>query len=138
MVSQHEVDVIQMELSCQKKRIEELEKMTNALNLITHKKYKEHGKSLNKMWEKGKELRKEISTLQRYCGKLTFDLAKLQLENRLIIPARQKDCPGTQILVRDLLKQLINESGYDLEFKVLQMRYPTKPDLKVTGKEIKE
>lgn len=111
MVSQQEVDFMNM-------KIEALEKESVSIN----KKYRERGKSLNKLWEKDKELKKEIVTLQKYCGKLTFDLSKLHLENRLIIPARQKDCPGTQILVRDLLKQLINDSGYDLEFKVLQKK----------------
>ena len=88
-----------------------------------------------------KEIRKEIVTLQKFCGRLTLDLAKLQLENRLIIPAETG--AGTQILVRDLLMQMINESGYDLQFKVLQMRYPTKrvqtkPALTVTGKQIRK
>ena len=123
MVSQQEVDFMSM-------KIKALEKESVSLN----KKYRERGKSLNKLWEKDKELRKEIVTLQKYCGKLTFDLSKLHLENRLIIPARQKDCPGTQILVRDLIKQLINESGYELEFKVLQK----KVFLTMTGKEIKK
>ncbi|MBA7532434.1 hypothetical protein ES705_24660 [subsurface metagenome] len=112
MVSQHEVDFMNM-------KIKALEKESVALN----KKYEGRGKSLNKLWEKYKELKKEIVTLQKYCGKLTFDLSKLQLENRLIIPAETG--AGTQILVRDLLRQLINESGYDLQFKVLQKRYPT-------------
>ena len=123
MVSQQEVDFMSM-------KIDALEKESVSLN----KKYRERGRSLNKLWEKDKELKKEITTLQKYCGKLTFDLSKLHLENRLIIPARQKDCPGTQILVRDLMKQLINESGYELEFKVLQK----KTFLTMTGKEIKK
>ena len=123
MVSQQEVDFMSM-------KIDALEKESVSLN----KKYRERGRSLNKLWEKDKELKKEITTLQKYCGKLTFDLSKLHLENRLIIPARQKNCPGTQILVRDLIKQLINESGYELEFKVLQK----KTFLTMTGKEIKK
>ena len=127
MVSQQEVDFMNM-------KIDALKKESGSLN----KRYRERGKSLNKLWEKGKELRKEIATLQKFCGKMTYDIARLHLENRLIIPARQKDCPGTQILVRDILKQLIDESGYDLEFKVLQMRYPTTPDLTISGKEIKK
>lgn len=92
---------------------------------------------MNKLWEKGKELRKELVTLQKFCGSLTLNLSKLQLENRLIIPAETG--AGTQILIRDLVMQLINESGYDLQFKVLQMRYPTKRTRKPTptGKEIK-
>jgi hypothetical protein len=112
MVSQQVVDFMQM-------KIEALEKGWAKLN----NNHNARGKSLNKLWEKNKELKKEIVTLQKYCGKLTFDLSKLQLENRLIIPAETG--AGTQILVRDLLRQLINESGYDLQFKVLQMRYPT-------------
>ena len=40
-----------------------------------------------------------------------------------------------QILVRDLVKQLISESGYELEFKVLQKK--EKPTLTVSGKVIK-
>ena len=134
MVSQKDIDFLQMEIDAWKRQTSELVKLINT----NESKYKERGKSLNKLWEKGKEIRKEIVTLQKYCGKLTFDLSKLQLENRLIIPARQKDCPGTQILVRDLLKQLINESGYELEFKVLQIKYPTTPDLTISGKEIKK
>ena len=128
MVSQQEVDFMSL-------KIEALEKESVSLN----KKYHERGKALNKLWEKGKEIRKEIVTLQKFCGRLTLDLAKLQLENRLIIPAETG--AGTQILVRDLLMQLINESGYDLQFKVLQVRYPTKrvrnkPALTITGKQV--
>jgi len=125
MVSRKEVDFMNM-------KIEALEKEVRSLN----KKYEGRGKSLNKLWEKYKELKKEIVTLQKYCGKITFDLSKLQLENRLIIPAETG--AGTQILVRDLLKQLINESGYDLQFKVLQIRYPTKSGLTITGEETKK
>lgn len=132
MVSQQEVDFMNM-------KIEALEKGWAKLN----NGYNARGKSLNKLWEKNKELRKEIVTLQKFCGRLTLDLAKLQLENRLIIPA--KTGIGTQILVRDLLKQLIDESGFDLEFKALQIRYPTKlvkvrtkPKLTIAGKQIKK
>lgn len=129
MVSQQVVDFMSL-------KIEALEKGWAKLN----NNYNARGKSLNKLWEKSKELRKEIVTLQKFCGSLTLDLAKLQLENRLIIPAETG--AGTQILVRDLLKQLINESGYDLQFKVLQIRYPTKQRRKlaltINGKQIKK
>ncbi len=128
MVSQHEVDFMNM-------KIEALEKESARI----HVSFDARGKALNKLWEKGKELRKEIVTLQKFCGRLTLDLAKLQLENRLIIPAEIG--ASTQIMVRDLLMQLINESGYNLQFKVLQMRHPTKPKRKptltITGKQIK-
>lgn len=137
MVSQHEIDFISMELSEWKKQTSNL---ANEIHILQGK-YDARGKSLNKLWEKNKGLRKEIVTLQKFCGRLTLDLAKLQLENRLIIPAETG--ADTQILVRDLLKQLINESGYDLQFKVLQVRYPTKrvrtkPTLTITGKQIKK
>jgi len=124
MVSQHEVDFMNM-------KIDALEKESVALN----KKYRERGKSLNKLWEKNKDLKKEIVTLQKYCGKLTFDLSKLQLENRIIVPSetRQIGCEPKQFLVRDIVRQLINEAGYDLEFNVLQK----KVSLTMTGKEIK-
>lgn len=123
---------IELELSCQKKRIDELEKSAIALN----KKYVDRGKSLNKLWERGKQLIKDIVELKKYCGKLTYDISVLHLENRIIIPpaTKQIECQAKQFLVRDILRQLINESGYDLEFKVLQMRYPTKPDLTIKGK----
>ena len=123
LVSQNEVDFMKVQIDALEKE-----------SIVLRKKYEERGKALNKLWEKGKELRKEIATLQKFCGKMTYDIARLHLENRLIIPARQKDCPGTQILVRDIVRQLINESGYDLEFKVLQK----KTSLTITGKEIKK
>lgn len=97
--------------------------------------YNARGKSLNKLWEKNKELKKEIVTLQKYCGKLTFDISKLHLENRIIIESANKQigCEPKQFLVRDILRQLINESEYDLEFKVLQKKvYMT-----MTGKRMK-
>ena len=124
MVSQNEVDFLKM-------RIDALEKESVSLN----KKYRERGKSLNKLWEKSKELKKEIVTLQKFCGKLTFDLSKLQLENRIIVPSETKQigCEAKQFLVRDIVRQLINESGYDLEFNVLQK----KMSLTMTGKQIK-
>jgi predicted HTH domain antitoxin len=113
MVSQNEVDFMNM-------KIEALEKESVSLN----KRYEGRGKSLNKLWEKDKELRKEIVTLQKYCGKLTFDLSKLQLENRIIVPSatKQIDCPDKQFLVRDIVRQLINKAGFDLEFNVLQLK----------------
>ena len=129
MVSQNEVDFMNM-------KIDALEKEAVYLN----KRYRERGKSLNKLWEKGKELQKEVATLQKFCGRMTLNLAKLELENRIIvIPAnKQIGCEPKQFLVRDIVRQLINESGYDLEFKVLQMKFPTKPALTITGKEIKK
>jgi len=129
MVSQNEVDFMNM-------KIDALEKEAVALN----KQNKERGKALNKLWEKSKELRKEVATLQKFCGKLTYDISRLHLENRIIIPpaTKQIGCEPKQFLVRDIVRQLINESGYDLEFKVLQMKCPTKPDLTITGKEIKK
>ncbi len=125
MVSQHEVDFMNM-------KIDALEKESVSIN----KKYQERGKALNKLWEKGKELRKEISTLQKFCGRITLDLARLQLENRIIVTSatQQIGCEPKQFLVRDIVRQLINESGYDLEFKVLQK----KAFLTITGKEIKK
>ena len=124
MVSQHEVDFMNM-------KIEQLEKAWAKLN----KSYNARGKSLNKLWERNKDLKKQIVIIQKALGSVAFNIGKLETENRLIIPAKNKDLPGMQILVRDLVKQLIAESGYDLEFKVLS-KYPTKP-LTMTGKEIK-
>ena len=128
MVSQHEIDFMSM-------KIDALEKEAITFN----KRDKARGKALNELWEKGKELRKEIVELKKYCGKLTFDLSKLYLENRIIVTSANEKigCEPKQFLVRDIVRQLINESGYNLEFKVLQMRYPTTPDLTMTGKEIK-
>lgn len=137
MVSQQEVDFISMELSEWKKQTLNLEAELQTLQ----GKYETRGKALNKLWEKGKELKKEVVTLQKFCGQVTLNMAKIALENRLIIPSHLDDIPGTQILVRDLLKQLINESGYDLQFKVLQSRpakrIRTKLALKISGKQIK-
>ena len=135
MVKQHEIDFLQMEVQEWKQRTAELAKALN----ISESNHKERGKALNKLWEKSKELRKEIATLQKFCGKLTYDISRLHLENRIIIPsaARQIGCENKQFLVRDIIRQLINESGYELEFKVLQMKSSTKPDLTITGKEIK-
>lgn len=130
MVSQHEIDFMNM-------KIEALEK--NAVSL--DKKYRERGKSLSKLWEKSKELKKEITTLQKYCGKLTFDLSKLHLENRIIVTSANEKigCEPKQFLVRDIVRQLINVSGYDLEFNVLQKKIFAGPvDLTLTGKEIKK
>lgn len=124
MVSQHEIDFMQM-------KIDALEKGWAKIN----RNYNTRGKSLNKLWEKNKELKKEIVTLQKYCGKLTFDLSKLHLENRIIVTSANKqiDCQDKQFLVRDIVRQLINEAGYDLEFNVLQK----KASLTVTGKILK-
>lgn len=134
MVSQQEVDFLSM-------KIEALEKESARVHINLDNR----AKSLNKLWEKNKELKKELVTLQKLGDQVTAHIKRLTLENRLIIPSHLGDVPGTQILVRDLLKQLINESGYDLQFKVLQLRYPTKrvrtrttkPDLTITGKQIK-
>ena len=136
MVKQHEIDFLQMEISEWKHRTAELAKALN----ISESNQKERGKALNKLWEKGKELRKEVAILQKFCGKLTYDISRLHLENRIIIPsaARLIGCENKQFLVKDIVRQLINESGYDLEFKVLQMKYPTKPDLTISGIEIKK
>lgn len=125
MVSQNEVDFMKMQ-------IDALEKESIALR----KKYEERGKALNKLWEKGKELRKEIATLQKFCGKMTYDIARLHLENRIIVTSANEKigCEPKQFLVRDIVRQLINESGYDLEFNVLQK----KVYLTMTGKEINE
>jgi len=129
MVSQNEIDFMNM-------KIEALEKESGSLN----KKYQERGKALNKLWEKRKELQKDIVKLKELCGRLVLDVSKLYLENRIMIPAAAKiiGCENKQFLVKDLLQQLINESGYNLEFKVLQIKYPTKPDLTITGEEIKK
>lgn len=122
MVSQHEVDFMNI-------KIEQLEKAWIKLN----KSYNARGKSLNKLWERNKDLKKQIVIIQKALGSVAFNIGKLETENRLIIPAKNKDLPGMQILVRDLVKQLIVESGYDLEFKVLHR----KEVLTMTGKEIK-
>ena len=129
MVSQQEVDFMSM-------KIEALEKESVSLN----KKYQERGKSLNKLWEKRLELVKDLAKLKEIYGKLTYDFSQLYLENRIMIPsaARIVGCENKQFLVKDIVRQLINESGYDLEFKVLQMKFPTKPALTVTGQEIKK
>lgn len=124
MVSQHEVDFMNM-------KIEQLEKAWAKIN----KNYDARGKALNKLWEKNKDLKKQIVTIQKALGSIYFNIGKLETENRLIIPAKNKDLPGMQILVRDLVKQLISESGYELEFKVLQKKET--PTLTVSGKEIK-
>ena len=131
MVKQHEIDFLQMEIQEWKQRTAELAKALN----ISESNQKERGKALYKLWEKGKELRKEIATLQKFCGKLTYDISRLHLENRIIIPpaTKQVGCENKQFLVRDIVRQLINESGYDLEFKILQKQ----PSLIVTGKQIK-
>jgi len=113
MVSQHEIDFMNM-------KIEALEKGWAKLN----NNYNARGKSLNKLWEKYKELRKEIATLQKFCGRITLDLAKLHLENRIIVKPQTENigCEVKQFLVRDIVRQLINEAGFDLEFNVLQLK----------------
>ena len=108
----------------------------NAL-VITFEKYKkERDKAINGLWEERKELVKEIAELKEIYGKLTYDFSKLYLENRIMISsaARIIGCENKQFLVKDIVRQLINESGYDLEFKVLQK----KDSLTMTGKEIKK
>jgi len=124
MVSQDEVDFMNM-------KIDALVKDASALN----KKYQERGKALNKLWEKGKELRKEVAALKNFCGRITLNLAKLELENRIIVKPQteQIGCEPKRFLVRDIVRQLINESGYDLEFNVLQK----KASLTITGKILK-
>lgn len=113
MVSQEEVNLMKL-------RIDELEKATIALD----KRYKERGKALNKLWEKGKELRKEIVELKKYCGRLTYDISVLHLENRIIVKPQNEQigCEVKQFLVRDIVRQLINKAGFDLEFNVLQLK----------------
>lgn len=118
MIRQKEMDFVRREVLTQKQTIDALAKIVVTLE----KQNRERSKSLNKLWEKGKELAKEIVRLKEFCGKLTYDISRLHLENRIIVSARQKDCPDTQILVRDLIKQLINESGYNLEWRVLQKK----------------
>ena len=129
MVSQQEVDFMSM-------KIEALEKESVSLN----KKYQERGKSLNKLWEKRLELVKDLAKLKEIYGKLTYDFSQLYLENRIMIPSAAKivGCENKQFLVKDIVRQLIKESGYDLEFKILQPKFPTKPALTITGEEIKK
>jgi len=130
MVRQEEIDSIKREMLTQKKTIDELSKIVTTLE----KQNKEKGKALYKLWEKRKELVKEIVILKKYCGKLTYDVSVLHLENIIIVPpaARQIGCPGKQFLVKDILMQLINES-HSLEFNVLQK----KESLTVTSKILK-
>jgi len=120
MVSQHEVDFMRMEIDSWKQQTSKLAKLVNTIE----SKYEARGKSLNKLWEKGNELRKEIVTLKNFCGRITLNLARLELENRIIVKPQteQIGCEPKQFLVRDIVRQLINESGYDLEFNVLQKK----------------
>lgn len=111
MVSQQEVDILS-------RKIEILEKESARV----HINYDARSKALNKLWEKNKELKGQIVTIQKALGNVAFNIGKLETENRLIVPAKNKDLPGMQILVRDLVRQLIAESGYELEFKVLQKK----------------
>lgn len=122
MVSQKEVDILQMELSS-----------LRSAGRILEAKFADRGKALNKLWEKNKDLNKQIVTIQKALGSVAFNIGKLETENRLIVPARNKDLPGMQILVRDLVRQLISESGYELEFKVLNK----KETITVSGKILK-
>jgi len=128
MVSQKEVDFMKIEIESWKQQTSELAKLINT----NESKYKARGKSLNKLWEKSNELKKEVATLKNFCGQVTLNLARLELENRIIVtPANyQIGCEPKRFLVRDIVRQLINESGYDLEFKVLQK----KDSLTITGK----
>ena len=125
MVSQNEIDFMNM-------KIEALEKESVSLN----KKYQQRGKALNKLWEKREELVKEIAKLKEFCGKLTYDISRIHLENRIVIPSAAKlvGCENKQFLVKDIVRQLINESGYDLEFKVLQPKIA----LTIAGEETKK
>jgi len=137
MGNQNQVDRIEMELYTYKNNVDTLVKVMETYR----KNQKERGKSLNRLWEECKKLRKEIVTLQKYCGKLTYDLSVLQLENRINI--RSATNPEKQFLVKEILKQLVEESGYDLEYKLLR-KYPTekkelKPvNLTIIGKEVKK
>lgn len=124
MVSQKEVDILQRELSS-----------LRSAGRILEAKFADRGKALNKLWEKNKDLNRHIVTIQKALGNVAFNIGKLETENRLIIPAKNKDLPGMQILVRDLVRQLISESGYELEFKVLQKKGT--PTLTVSGKILK-
>jgi len=136
MVSQKEVDFMSMEIDAWKQQTATLVKLVNT----TESKYEARGKSLNKLWERGKELQKEVATLQKFCGRITLNLAKLELENRIIvIPAnKQIGCEPKQFLVRDIVRQLINVTGYDLEFNVLQKKFFGPVNLAMTGEEIKK
>jgi len=137
VVKQHEVDRIEAELAQYKSNVDTLVKVMEKFRTNQ----KERGKSLNRLWEECKKLRKEIVTLQKYCGKLTYDLSVLQLENRITIPSEFNK--PVAFLVSDILKQLVDKSGYRLECDLLKIKYPTakkevKPSLTITGKEIKK
>jgi len=132
VVKQHEVDRIEAELAQYKSNVDTLVKVMEKFRTNQ----KEHGKSLNRLWEEKEKLRKEIVTLQKYCGKLTYNLSVLQLENRISI-ASANDFKLTPFLVKDILRQLIDKSGYHLECDLLKTKYPT-PALAISGKEIKK
>ena len=136
MVKQEDIESIEREMSTQRQTIDALAKIVGALE----KQNKEKGKALHKLWEKRQELVKEIAKIKEIYGKLTYDFSRLYLENRIMIPsaARIIGCENKQFLVKDIVRQLINESGYDLEFKVLQKKSFGPVDLTITGKEIKK
>ena len=125
MVSQHEVDFMNI-------KIEQLEKTWAKLN----KNYNARGKSINKLWEKNKELKKQIVTIQKALGNVAFNLGKLETENRIIVHPTSELGEPKKVLVKDIVAQLVEASGYDLEFSVLNIK-PTKPELTITRQEIK-
>jgi hypothetical protein len=118
VVNQEQINSVRREALTQKQTIDALAKIVITLE----KQNKERGKSLNKLWEKGKQLMKDIVEIKKYCGKLTYDVARLHLENRIIISTRVIGCENKQFLVKDIVRQLINESDFDLEFKILQRK----------------
>ena len=124
MVNQEQINSVRREVLTQKQTIDALAKIVITLE----KQNKERGKSLNKLWEKGKGLMKDIIELKKYCGKLTYNISVLQLENRIIVPPAAKGimCQNKQFLVKDILMQLINES-HNLEFNVLQKKESLTP-----------
>ena len=132
MVKQYDIDKLEMEYAVQLQKYEELSKVVATLQ----SRQKERGKSLNRLWEETKKLRKEIVTLQKYCGKLTYDLSVLQLENRINI-ASANDFKLTPFLVKDILRQLVDKSGYYLGYDLLKPKHPA-PSLTISGKEIKK
>lgn len=80
MVSREELNSLKREILTQKQTIDVLARIVTTLE----KQNKERGKSLNKLWEKGKDLTKEIVRLKEFYGKLTYDVSRLHLENRII------------------------------------------------------
>ena len=128
MVSQNEIDFMNM-------KIEALEKESVSLN----KKYQQRGKALNKLWEKREELVKEIAKLKEFCGKLTYDISRIHLENRITVPPALKGTyiQNKQFLVKDILMQLLNET-HSLEFNVLQKKIYSPVGLKTAEQETKK